>query len=521
MARSFGNNIAEQSGSLGLGDYFLDGAISGYRSFGDDFVTGDTPYYAVRNAAETKYEYNRGTTAYTSGAPGRLTRAVWLSSNANAAIDWQITDLPLIIYVPTPGEVLEGMVAAWVGTTRNPLIKYGFWTKQNAPSAGLHQINVFDGVADIPIITIDPTAHTATLLFSSTSGTFSGSVTTNGGYMMVDRTGDATAAAVYCRADAGQSAGLFLQVGSEGRWSIYKTGVGGEPGSNAGSDLFISSFDDNGVALNSVLYASRATGYVALGYNGVPPTRLYVRGVGQTAANFDPNGAHGATAYLFDTGSAAGTGGALMFGDSFGPFAAIKGYALSGTGPVGDLIVSLRKLGADATFTEALRIKADGTGIFTGTVFAPGAQIQMVSTQTGAVATGTTLIPADNTIPQQTEGDQYMTLAITPKSATSKLIIEIVASASTSSAGNNNIIAALFQDAAANALATAWATVAGAQVTILSFCHVMTSGTTSSTTFKVRLGQQFAGTLTFNGTGGAGYFGGVMASSIVIREVAT
>jgi hypothetical protein len=47
----------------------------------------------------------------------------------------------------------------------------------------------------------------------------------------------------------------------------------------------------------------------------------------------------------------------------------------------------------------------------------------------------------------------------------------------------------------------------------------MTSGTTSATTFKVRAGANAAGTTTFNGTAGARLFGGVMASSMVIREV--
>ena len=35
---------------------------------------------------------------------------------------------------------------------------------------------------------------------------------------------------------------------------------------------------------------------------------------------------------------------------------------------------------------------------------------QIVATQTGAVATGTTTFPEDDTIPQNTEGDEYMTL---------------------------------------------------------------------------------------------------------------
>jgi hypothetical protein len=40
--------------------------------------------------------------------------------------------------------------------------------------------------------------------------------------------------------------------------------------------------------------------------------------------------------------------------------------------------------------------------------------LQVVNTTTGAVATGTTVMPFDDTIPQSGEGDQYMSLAITP-----------------------------------------------------------------------------------------------------------
>jgi hypothetical protein len=54
----------------------------------------------------------------------------------------------------------------------------------------------------------------------------------------------------------------------------------------------------------------------------------------------------------------------------------------------------------------------------------------------------------------------------------------------------------------------------------LAFTHVMTSGTTSPTTFRFRAGLHVAGTTTFNGQGGNRKFGGVLASSIVIREVA-
>ena len=152
---------------------------------------------------------------------------------------------------------------------------------------------------------------------------------------------------------------------------------------------------------------------------------------------------------------------------------------------------------------------------------APGSLIQTVSTETGAVATGTTIIPFDDTIPQITEGNEYMTLVITPKSATSKLIIEVTAALGAATSGSL-VAGALFQDATANALAAAYMPVpAGGALGMLTFMHSMTSGTTSATTFRFRAGPTAANTMTFNGFSGARIFGGVMASSIVIQEVAS
>jgi hypothetical protein len=154
---------------------------------------------------------------------------------------------------------------------------------------------------------------------------------------------------------------------------------------------------------------------------------------------------------------------------------------------------------------------------------APGTSIgnvqQTVSFETGAVATGTTLLPVDDTIPQITEGNEYMTLAITPRSATSRLIVDVVVYLS-HSAASANLAAALFQDATANALAAVSQVMSSptSPVTI-AFRHTMTSGTTSATTFRVRAGAANAGTVTFNGAGGGRFFGGVSASSVVIQEV--
>ena len=148
---------------------------------------------------------------------------------------------------------------------------------------------------------------------------------------------------------------------------------------------------------------------------------------------------------------------------------------------------------------------------------APGQVVQVVSTNFTGVATGTTVIPQDDTIPQITEGTEFMTQAITPKSATNILLIEVVAFAS-ASAGSDRTIA-LFQDATANALAVSnvYMLTAG-QMVSTPLAHTMVAGTTSATTFRVRIGPSVAATITLNGSGGARYFGATTKSFIKITE---
>ena len=139
--------------------------------------------------------------------------------------------------------------------------------------------------------------------------------------------------------------------------------------------------------------------------------------------------------------------------------------------------------------------------------------VQVVNTQTGTVATGTTVLPNDNTIPQNTEGFQVMSLAITPTSATSILTIQVIA---WYLCGVNlgDIATALFQDSTANALAAINQRVPASTDGMSSLTYTMVAGTTSATTFKVRIGNASAGTTTFNPS----VMGGIPASSITIWE---
>lgn len=175
------------------------------------------------------------------------------------------------------------------------------------------------------------------------------------------------------------------------------------------------------------------------------------------------------------------------------------------------------------TLTSGGDTTISGNATVTGTLTFPpnaGQVLQVVNFQTGEYNSGTTLMSSDDTIPQNTEGTEFMTLAITPTSATSKLLIEVSALLGTNTV-NKFVIGALFQDTTADALAATidWESLNGT-VNEVTLRHYMTAGTTSSTTFKFRAGLNNAGTVYFNGAGSR-YFGGVAASSITITEIAT
>lgn len=148
--------------------------------------------------------------------------------------------------------------------------------------------------------------------------------------------------------------------------------------------------------------------------------------------------------------------------------------------------------------------------------------VQTVYSENESVTTGITLIPVDDTKPRQSgpaEGDEYMTLAITPKNSNHKLLIEVNLACAHSSA-NATLIMALFQNSIAESIkAISEQAPANADASLfLSFQHEMTAGTTSPITFKIRAGGSVAGTFTFNGLAGSGLFGGALLSTLRITE---
>lgn len=149
----------------------------------------------------------------------------------------------------------------------------------------------------------------------------------------------------------------------------------------------------------------------------------------------------------------------------------------------------------------------------------PGDTVQVQRTETGAVATGTTVIPFDDTIPQNTEGDQYMSQAITPVAAANLLGVAIHAQLVSSVSAR--LIGALFRDSVAAALAASmdYFSAGAGQGGGCNINHAVLAGAVSATTFNFRGGGSAAGTTTFNGLAAGRSLGGVFNSYMEVREV--
>lgn len=145
---------------------------------------------------------------------------------------------------------------------------------------------------------------------------------------------------------------------------------------------------------------------------------------------------------------------------------------------------------------------------------------QVVRAESGAVATGSTTIPWDDTIPQITEGDQYLSATITPKSASSTLLIFVDMHASIASTAQA-LGMALFKVGSTDAIAVGTVTCNNQWASSLPLVCSIASGSTSAQTFTVRMGPQggVGGTVTMNGSAGGRLFGGAMKSSITIMEI--
>ncbi len=186
---------------------------------------------------------------------------------------------------------------------------------------------------------------------------------------------------------------------------------------------------------------------------------------------------------------------------------------------------SLHEPKGAAAATVGTVYKADGAGSGSWTTIdyrsvPTGFLVNNGYTQSATEYSITTVIPVDDTIPQNTEGTEVLTLSHTPKASTHILRIDVSLQVS----GNNNlkVTAALFEDAIANALmarTTFIAVSAGSTLESqdLSFSYFTTAASTSARTYKVRVGPT-SGTCYVNRDSGAGLFSNLSFATIALTE---
>lgn len=257
--------------------------------------------------------------------------------------------------------------------------------------------------------------------------------------------------------------------------------------------LWIVAFNDAGTWRIGVI---NCVSTVAGSGAGRDVTAIYPLSAWGIASSTAEGGAGGAdSAQVFYTGSAVASKAFVVLG-----------YATWESG-----------LGTAGTWSAGpTRIQLFGPG-----VPLPGQLLQVQRNDTGAYASGTTAMPNDDSIPQNNEGDQYMTQAATPMSAANVLDVELHAQCALVSS-NRYAQGALFQDATANALAATALKTDGNAAAIplpLAINKRILAATTSATTLKFRGGAEDTNGFQFNGFSGSRKYGGVAHSFMEVREL--
>jgi hypothetical protein len=158
----------------------------------------------------------------------------------------------------------------------------------------------------------------------------------------------------------------------------------------------------------------------------------------------------------------------------------------------------------------------DGSAL---TALPSGSTVQVVSDSSNATTQLSTDMIYDDTIPQITEGDEVLSVAITPTSATNNLLIRAVVNLGPANASLG--MAALFQSGSNDAVnATVQFNANNSYYNIHILEYVMVAGTTSPITFSVRAGSPAGEVSYLNSNTGVGRkMGGATTSWLTVTEI--
>lgn len=159
-------------------------------------------------------------------------------------------------------------------------------------------------------------------------------------------------------------------------------------------------------------------------------------------------------------------------------------------------------------------LRGDGT-------FVTPAVIDRAYAEYTTFSTTSAVIPIDDTIPQDTEGSQILSVSLTPKSVTSRFRIRAEVPCSTVTAAAAAVVA-IFRNGSADAIAANWRFDApGYGGSVIASCEYV-PGTISAVTITVRAGVSTTGSgqsIAFNGVGVGRILGGSSRATLIVEEL--
>lgn len=170
--------------------------------------------------------------------------------------------------------------------------------------------------------------------------------------------------------------------------------------------------------------------------------------------------------------------------------------------------------GSKADLATRLLVAMDAAGLLK---LSDVVQVQYDTDNDDSAALTTNMV-LDDSIPQNDEGSEVLTQAITPKSTTSILEIVAILHVAVDTAADD-IITALFVDSTADALAaSSMYADSNGKIYTITLRHLVVAGSTSARTYKIRVGGA-AQDIFLNGTAASTRsLGGVLISSLRITE---
>jgi hypothetical protein len=399
-------------------------------------------------------------------------------------------------------------------------------------SAAFGKLGLASGTSVDVAQTLDVTGNTTLDANLSVGGntTLTGNLSVNGNSTLGNGTSDTTAITGILNVDSGvlyvdptnNRVGINDATPSE---ALDVTGNVNVTGDITFGGSFIAPLIKASTSAGLGIDSNNGTDVALFGAGGGAGTTLYGGLVGTTGNFADTTDATSSTDGALKTAGGVGIAKKLFVGT--GILTGDGSASSPSISPISDPNTGIYSIGADKIGFSANGARVgefgDGYGGFVGNVI----QVAYAEITTSGASSAVN-IPVDNTIPQQTEGAEILTCSITPKYANSILYVESNSFIGENVNSSNSMTVALFRDSTSNAISASFnngfpgaSSPYGASLSFnpTYLLAKVTSGSTASTTFKLRAGGDASAVIRWNGTGGAQFFNGTLITYIRITEV--